>query len=164
MSYQGLPDISADKESGCNARDPDSIPGSGRPPGEGTGYPLQYFWASLVAQMEKNLPAMQETWVRPWFRTIPRRRPWRPTAVFLPGGAPRAEEPGSCSRRSHRAGHGRAQRLAHSVRQTSTQILTQVFFQPLVPFDQLVNYGKIMCPSFIGHYPAARHNFKLTVF
>ena len=40
------------------------IPGLGRPPGEGTGYPLQYSWASLVAQMVKNLPAMQETWVR----------------------------------------------------------------------------------------------------
>ena len=35
---------------------------SGRSPGEGTGYPLQYSWASLVAQMVKNLPAMWETW------------------------------------------------------------------------------------------------------
>ena len=40
------------------------IPGSGRPLGEGIGYPLQYSWASLVAQMIKNLPAMRETWVR----------------------------------------------------------------------------------------------------
>ena len=32
--------------------------------GEERGYPLQYSWASLVAQMVKNLPAMQETWVR----------------------------------------------------------------------------------------------------
>ena len=39
------------------------IPGSGRSPGEGIGYPLQYSWASLVAQLVKNLPAMQETWV-----------------------------------------------------------------------------------------------------
>ena len=38
------------------------IPGSGRSPGEGIGYPLQYSWASLVAQLVKNLPAMQETW------------------------------------------------------------------------------------------------------
>ena len=37
--------------------------GSGRSPGEGTGYPLQYSWASLVAQLVKNLPAMWETWV-----------------------------------------------------------------------------------------------------
>ena len=40
------------------------IPGSGRSTGEGTGYPLQYSWASLVAQLVKNLPAMQETWVQ----------------------------------------------------------------------------------------------------
>ena len=40
------------------------IPGSGRSAGEGIGYPLQYSWASLVAQLLKNLPAMQETWVR----------------------------------------------------------------------------------------------------
>ena len=34
-------------------------------PGEGIGYPLQYSWASLVAQMVKNLPAMRKTWVQP---------------------------------------------------------------------------------------------------
>ena len=44
--------------------DPSSIPGSGRYTGEGIGYPLQYSWASLVAQLVKNLPAMQETWVQ----------------------------------------------------------------------------------------------------
>ena len=40
------------------------IPGLGGYAGEGIGYPLQYSWASLVAQLVKNLPAMQETWVR----------------------------------------------------------------------------------------------------
>ena len=40
------------------------IPRSGRSPGEGIGYPLQYSWASLVAQLVKNPPAIQETWVR----------------------------------------------------------------------------------------------------
>ena len=40
------------------------IPGSGRSPGEGIGYLHQYCWASLVAQLVKNPPAMQETWVR----------------------------------------------------------------------------------------------------
>ena len=54
---------SVGKESACNAGDPGSIPGSGRAPGEGIGYPLQYSWASLVAQLVKNLPAMWETWV-----------------------------------------------------------------------------------------------------
>ena len=58
-----VPGGSAGKESACNAGDPGSIPGSGRFAGEGIGYPLQYSWASLVAQLVKNLPAMQETWV-----------------------------------------------------------------------------------------------------
>ena len=40
------------------------IPGLGRSLGEGIGYPLQYSWASLVAQLVKNPPAMQETWVQ----------------------------------------------------------------------------------------------------
>ena len=40
------------------------IPGSGSSPGERIGYPLQYSWASLVAQSIKNPPARQETWVR----------------------------------------------------------------------------------------------------
>ena len=40
------------------------IPGSGRSLGEGIDYPLQYSWASLVAQMVKNPPAIQETWVQ----------------------------------------------------------------------------------------------------
>ena len=40
------------------------IPGSEGSSGEGVGYPLQYPWASLVAQLVKNLPAMQETWFK----------------------------------------------------------------------------------------------------
>ena len=51
---------SAGKESPCNAGDPGLIRGSGRSPGEGIGYLLQYSWASLVAQLVKNLPTMQE--------------------------------------------------------------------------------------------------------
>ena len=57
----GFPGSSTGKESACNAGDPSSIPGAGRSPGEGMGYPLQYSWAFLVAQMVKNLPAMRET-------------------------------------------------------------------------------------------------------
>ena len=37
----GFPGGSAGKESACNAGDPGSIPGAGRSPGEGNGYPLQ---------------------------------------------------------------------------------------------------------------------------
>ena len=62
--YGDFPRSSAGKESTCNAGDPSSIPGSERSSGEGIGYPLQYSWASLVAQLVKNLPAMPETWVQ----------------------------------------------------------------------------------------------------
>ena len=58
-----FPGSSASKQFACNAVNPGSIPGSGRTPGEGIGYPLQYSWASLVAQWVKNLPATWETWV-----------------------------------------------------------------------------------------------------
>ena len=59
----GFPGSSAGKESACNAGDPGSIPGLERSAGEGKGYPLQYPWASLVAQLVKNPPAVQETGV-----------------------------------------------------------------------------------------------------
>ena len=55
---------SVGKEPTCNAGDPGLIPGSERSTGEGIGYPLQYSWASLEAQLVKNLPAMRETWIR----------------------------------------------------------------------------------------------------
>ena len=61
---QGLPSSSDGEESTCNVGDVGSIPGLGRSLGEGKGYPFQDSWASLVAQMVKNLPAVQETWVR----------------------------------------------------------------------------------------------------
>ena len=51
------------KESACNAGDPSLIPLSGRTTGEGIGYPVQYCWASLMAQLVKNPPAMWETCV-----------------------------------------------------------------------------------------------------
>ena len=54
----GFPGSSAGKEFACKAGDPGSIPGSGRSSGEGIGYPLQYSWAFLVAQLVKNPPAM----------------------------------------------------------------------------------------------------------
>ena len=61
---RGFPDSSVGKESTCNAADPGSTPGLGKSTGEGIGYPLQYSWASLVAQLVKNPPAMWETCVR----------------------------------------------------------------------------------------------------
>ena len=83
---QSFPGSSAGIESTWNAGDPGLIPGSGRSTGEGIGYPLQYSWAPLVAQMVKNLPSMRETWVPSLGLG---RSPWRrerlPTAVFWPG-------------------------------------------------------------------------------
>ena len=60
----GFPGSLAGKESTCNAGDLGSIPGLGRSPREGISYKLQYSWASPVAQLVKNLPAMWETWVQ----------------------------------------------------------------------------------------------------
>ena len=57
-------DSSVGKESTCNAGDPSSITGSGRSAGIRICYPLQYSWASLGAQLVKNPPAMQGTWVQ----------------------------------------------------------------------------------------------------
>ena len=92
----GFPESSVRKESTCNAEDPGLIPGSGRSAGEDIGYPLQYSWASLVAQLVKNPPAMQETWVGSlgWedplengnsthFSTLAWRIPW---TVYSPWG------------------------------------------------------------------------------
>ena len=57
----GFSHSSTGKESASNAEDPGLIPGLGKSSGEGIVYPLQYSWASLVAQRVENLPAMQET-------------------------------------------------------------------------------------------------------
>ena len=59
----GFPGGLGSEESACNTGDLCLIPGSERSPGEGNGYPLQYSWASLEAQLVKNPPAMRETWL-----------------------------------------------------------------------------------------------------
>ena len=70
MITLGFPDSSVGKESACNAGNPALTPGLGRSPAEGISYPLQFSWASLLAQLVKNPPAGQETWVGkiPWRR------------------------------------------------------------------------------------------------
>ena len=80
----GFPDSSVGKESTFNAGDRGLIPGWGRSPGEGIGYSLQDSWASLVAQLVKNLPAMWETWVRSLGWEDPWRKEGLPTPIFLP--------------------------------------------------------------------------------
>ena len=85
LPFIGFPDSSVGKESACNAGDPSSIPGKGRSPGEGIGYPFRYSWASLVAQLVKNLSAMWRTWVRSlgWEDTLEKGKATTP--VFWPG-------------------------------------------------------------------------------
>ena len=85
----GFPGGSDGKESTCNAGDPSSIPGSGRSPGDGIGYPLQYSWASLVAQTVKNHLQCRRPQFNSWVGKIPWRSDKPSTPVFLdfPGGS-----------------------------------------------------------------------------
>ena len=85
MFLKPIPHSSVGKESACNTGGPGSVPWLGRSPGEGIGYPLQYSWASLVAQLVKNPPAVWETWFDPWVGKIPWRRERLPTPVSWPG-------------------------------------------------------------------------------
>ena len=88
----GFPCGSAGKESACNAGDLGSIPGLGRPPGEGKRYPLQYSglensrdYAVLgVTKSRTRLGNFQfhtDVYVQMHIHTA-WRRPWQPTPVF----------------------------------------------------------------------------------
>ena len=104
--YIGFPGSPAGKEPTCNAGDPSSIPGSGRSPGEGIGYPLQYSWASLVAQMVKNLPAMRETSVQSLDWEDPLEKEMATHSSTLAWKISWTEEPGRLqSMGSQRVGH-----------------------------------------------------------
>ena len=81
----GFSDSSVGEESACHAGDTSSIPGSGRSARKGIGCPLQYSWASLVAQLVKNPPAMRRPGFNPWVEKMPWRRERLPTPVFWPG-------------------------------------------------------------------------------
>ena len=94
-----------------------SIPGSGRCSGEGIGYPLQYSWASLVAQMIKNLPAMWETWVWTLAREDPQEEGTATHSSLLAWRIPWTEEPGGLqSMELQRVGHDWA--IKHSTAAT----------------------------------------------
>ena len=90
----GFPGSSTGNESTCNAGDPDWIPGLGSSLGEGIDYPLQYSWASLVANMVKNPPAMWETWVRSLGWEDPLEEGMATHSRILAWRIPRTEEPG----------------------------------------------------------------------
>ena len=94
------------KESTCNPRDPGLIPVSGRFHGEGIGYPLQHPWASLVAQMVKNPPAMQEKWVQSLGQEDPLEKEMKTHSNILAWRIPWTEEPGGLqSMGFQRVGH-----------------------------------------------------------
>ena len=102
----GFPDSSVGKESACNTRDPSLIPGSGRFTGIQIGYSLQYSWASLVAQLVKNPPEMQETWVQSLGWDDPLEKEMATHCSNLAWRIPRMEEPGRLqSVGSQRVGH-----------------------------------------------------------
>ena len=75
-------------------REPSLIHGSGRSPREGIGYPLQYSWASLVAQLVKNPPAMQEIWVQSLGWEDPLEKGMATHSSILAWEIPWTEEPG----------------------------------------------------------------------
>ena len=90
----GFPGSSAGKESACNAGDSGLIPGSERTSGERIGYPFQYSWASLLAQMVKNLPSVEETWVQSLGWEAPLEEGLATHSSILAWRIPRTEEPG----------------------------------------------------------------------
>ena len=83
MGEGGFPDSSVGKESTCNAGDSGSIHGSGRSIGERIDYALQYSWASLVAQLVKNPPAMRENGFNSWVGKVPWRREATHSSILL---------------------------------------------------------------------------------
>ena len=92
--FMGFSGGSDGKKSACNAGDLGSVPGLGRSPGEGIGYPLQYLWTSLVAQMVKNLPAMKETWIQSLGWEDPLEEGMATLSSILAWRIPMEEEPG----------------------------------------------------------------------
>ena len=90
----GFPGCSASDESACIAGDPGSIPGSGRSTGEGIGYPLQNFWASLITQTVKNLLAIREIWIWSLGWKIPWRKEHATHSSILAWRIPWMEWPG----------------------------------------------------------------------
>ena len=91
---RSFPDSSVGKELASNIGDSGSIPWLERSAGGGIGYPLQYSWASLVAQLVKNPPAMQ-TYVQSlgWEDPLEKGKaihssilPWRIQGLYSPWG------------------------------------------------------------------------------
>ena len=121
-----FPDISFGKESAYNAGDSGSIARSGRSAGEGISYPLQYSWASLVAQMVKNPSAMQDTWVWSLGQEDPLKEGMAIHSRILAWRIPWTEEPGRLQsmgsqrvRHDWMTKHSTARRLSDTVSATN---------------------------------------------
>ena len=101
-----FPSSSTGKVSTCNAEDPSSVSGSGRSPGEGIGYPLKFWGASLMAHKVKNPPALWETWVQSLGWKDPMEKGTATHSTVLAWRIPGTEEPGRLqSMGSQRVGH-----------------------------------------------------------
>ena len=106
LLLRGFTGSSGGKESTYNTGVPGLIPELGRSLGEGIGYPLQYSWASLVAQMVKNPPAMRETWIQSLGWEDPLEEGMATHSSVLAWKIPGMGEPGGLpSMGSHRVGH-----------------------------------------------------------
>ena len=106
MRRGDFPGSSVGKESTCNVGDSSSIPRLGRSVREGLSFPLKYSWASLVVQMVKNPPAMQETWVLSLSWEDPLEKGMATRSSILAWRIPWTEEPGRLqSMGSQRVGH-----------------------------------------------------------
>ena len=106
VCFRGFPGSSAGKESACSTGDPSSIPGLGWSPGEGIGYPLQYSWAPLVAQLVKTPPAMWETLVQSLDWKDPLEEGMATHSSILAWRIPWTEAPGGIETTgSQRVGH-----------------------------------------------------------
>ena len=92
--YPGFSGSSTGKESASNAGDPSSVPGLGRSPGEGMGYPLHILELPWWLRWWRILLQCGRPGFDPWVGKIPWRRAWQPTVVSLPGESPWTEEPG----------------------------------------------------------------------
>ena len=104
--YYSFSGSSAGKEPTCNAGDPCSIPRLRKSPGEGIGYPLQYSWASLMAQTVKNPRAVQDMWVQSLGWKDPMVEVMATHFSILAWKSPWTEEPrGLQSTGSQRVGH-----------------------------------------------------------
>ena len=148
----GFPGSSAGKESAWDAGDPSWIPGSGRFPGEEIGYPLQYSWASLVAQTLNIHLQFRRPEFDYWFGMIPWRSAWQPTPVFLPGESPWTVEPGGLqSMGSQRVEHSWATK--HSTapgRQSPASYSCWPFNCQLVAFNLLLSFSRLSMNFTLG--------------